>query len=208
VTDRLASIPYISGLGEVPVTLGCGAVTVKPPTRVFCKPPAAAGLVTITSYEFGLSDVFGHQKRTVVSFRNTNGVVALAMLPATVVPNKLPTRMVAPSTKFAPEIVTDRLASTPYTRGLGDVLVTVGCGATTVNPPVKAPVPPPAGLVTVTVCAAGASDVFGHQKRSWPLVTYTNGVPALAELPATVVPDRLPTVMVAPTTKLDPVIMT
>jgi len=48
------------------------------------------------------------------------------------------------------------------------------------------------------------SEVLGHQNLTWPLLVNTNGVVALAVVPFTVVPVRLPTVVVAPTTKFEP----
>jgi hypothetical protein len=61
-----------------------------------------------------------------VLFTNTNGVVALAVDPATVGPDSDPTVIVAPDTKFVPEIVTDWLADTPYVTAAGVTLVIVG----------------------------------------------------------------------------------
>jgi hypothetical protein len=60
--------------------------------------------------------------------------------------------MVPPTTKFEPKIVIDWQAEIAYVTGLGLVLVTVGCGAVTVNPLDKLPDNPPAavGFWTVT----------------------------------------------------------
>jgi hypothetical protein len=80
--------------------------------------------------------------------------------------------MVAPDTKFVPEIRTARLGSTPYVTDGGFKSAIVGCGATTVKLPTGLADSPPAGdgFVTVTVYPPGASAVFGHQNRNVPLL--------------------------------------
>jgi hypothetical protein len=100
-------------VGVTLVTVGVGAITVNPGDRVSLPPPAAAGLVTVTVYAAGVSDVFGHQNRSCVLAINTYGVLALAELPDTVAPERLPTVIVAPSAKPVPVIVTWLLGVTP-----------------------------------------------------------------------------------------------
>jgi hypothetical protein len=97
----------------------------------------------------GASDVFGHQNFRVALFTNTYGVVALAVVPVTVVPL----------------IVIEELGVIPYVTGFDAVLVTVGCGAATVNPLGRfSPSPPPeTGLTTWTVYDPGWSALLGHQ---------------------------------------------
>jgi hypothetical protein len=58
--------------------------------------------------------------------RHTNSTAALAIVPATVGPVRLPTVIVEPGTKFAPLIVIDRLRSTPYVTGVGSAFEIVG----------------------------------------------------------------------------------
>lgn len=79
----------------------------------------------------------------------------------------------------------------------------------TTNPSVRLPAKPPAaaGLVIVTVYPPTGRAVLGHQNFSWPLFVNTNGVAAVAELPEIVMPEMLPTVILAPRTKLDPKIV-
>ncbi len=64
-TDWLFVTPYVTAAGLSDPIVGCGAVTVKPPTRLTVSPPAAAGFVTVTVYAPGSSAVFGHQNRSV-----------------------------------------------------------------------------------------------------------------------------------------------
>jgi hypothetical protein len=107
------------------------------------------------------------------------------VLPVTVVRVKLPTVIVAPGTKLLPELVIAREVE-PKVTGVGLNEVMVGCGAETEKPSVNVAAIPPAmpGFVTVTSCAPGDSEVFGHQTRSVELVTHTNRVLALGNLQA------------------------
>lgn len=84
-------------------------------------------------------------------------------MPVTVVPDKVPTVMVAPGTKWLPKIVIARDVE-PNVTGLGLTDVMAGCGAETEKPPANVPASPPAtpGFVTVTSCAPGGNEVFGH----------------------------------------------
>jgi hypothetical protein len=85
----------------------------------------------------------------------------------------LPTTLIlAPDTKFVPEIRTARLVSTPYVTDGGFNSAIVGCGATTVNPPGDASVSP-LGFVTRTSYVPGANVVLSHQNRSVVLLLYT-----------------------------------
>jgi hypothetical protein len=79
--------------------------------------------------------VFGHQNRSVVLLLKMYGFVAVAdslLVPCTVAPVRpvvvvgLVSSIVAPSSKFVPEIVTDRLGSTQYLTDGGLTPVTVG----------------------------------------------------------------------------------
>jgi hypothetical protein len=57
----------------------------------------------------------------------TNGTAAVASLPDTVVPVRLPTAIVAPNTKFAPLIVIEEVGVTLYVTELGLTLLIEGC---------------------------------------------------------------------------------
>jgi hypothetical protein len=212
---------YSTDEGVTLVTVGTGAATVNPAGKLPTCPPAAVGLVTVTVYAAGVSDVFGHQNRSCPLLRCTYGTLALAEVPLTVAPCNtvvvaaLLIRIVAPSTKLAPAIVIWLLGVTPKVTDAGVTLETVGVGATTMNPAARASLPPPAaaGLVTLTSYAPGANDVFGHQNRSCPLLRCTYGTLALAEVPLTVAPCNTVVVaalliwIVAPTAKLAPAIV-
>ncbi|MFZ5863542.1 MAG: hypothetical protein ACOYXR_11960, partial [Nitrospirota bacterium] len=81
---RLAVTPYVTGSGVTIPTTGCAFVTVKlvPP---LCSPPAAAGLVTVIVYAPGARPVFAHHQLRRAMLTCTNGTLAVAALPATVV---------------------------------------------------------------------------------------------------------------------------
>jgi hypothetical protein len=202
--------PNATGEGVTDEMVGCGAFTTNPPANVAPNPPAGTGLVTVTAYDPGANSVFGHQNFTWVLFTITNGTPALAVNPGTVSPDKDPTVSVAPLMKLVPNTVTEILGDTPYVSGVGATAVTVGCGATTVKAPARVTDWPPAaaGFSTWTAYDPGASAVLGHQNLTWPELTKTYGMAAVAGFPATVGPDKEPTVIVAPSTKFDPKIVT
>jgi hypothetical protein len=113
VIARLVVTPYVTDDRLRLVTLSGGETTVKPFVRLADRPPSIAGLVTWTVYDPGANDVFGHQNLSDVLLTCTNGVATLALNPTTVGPDRLPTVIVAPGTKFDPEIVTSELPDTP-----------------------------------------------------------------------------------------------
>jgi hypothetical protein len=89
------------------------------------------------------------------------------VLPATVVPDSVVVVVallivtVAPTTKFVPKIDTEALGEMAYVSVFGDTLLIVGCGAWTVNPPVK--VADSVGeFVTWTLYTPGARLVLGQ----------------------------------------------
>jgi hypothetical protein len=102
VIDESLVTPYVTLLVERLLIVGSGSTTAIPLVSAAVEPPAAEGLVTITSYVPGANDVFGHQNLRCPLVTYTYGVLALAVLPLTVTPVRPPTVMVEPNTKFAP----------------------------------------------------------------------------------------------------------
>jgi hypothetical protein len=172
IVDAVTLYSTVAGLTLVIV--GTGANTVNASARVALPPPAAAGFVTVTVYAPGVRSAFGHHTLTRVAATCTNGTAAVALLPLTVTSVRLVAVVglaivtVAPNTKFVPVIASARLVVTPYVTDAGSTLLSVGAAATTVNPPARVTLSPPAavGLVTVTSYAPGANAVFAHQKYS------------------------------------------
>src|SRR5262245_60252736 len=113
------------------------------------------------------------------------------MLPATLVPDKVPTLIRAPGRKFDPKIVTDALGVTPYVTWGWLTLVTVGRGAATSKAETAWTDAPPAnaGLVTVTGNCVCPSEVLFQKNLSVPELVNTNGVAAVAFAPFTATPD-------------------
>jgi hypothetical protein len=94
----------------------------------------------------------------------TNGVPAVAVEPATVVPEILPTVIVAPTRKLDPKIVTDELVVIAYVTDAGLRVDTLGCGAVTENPSASNAERPPEipEFITCTSWRPGDNDVFGQ----------------------------------------------
>jgi hypothetical protein len=99
-----------------------------------------------------------------VLLTRTNGVPTVAVEPATVVPERLPTVIVAPRRKFVPKIVIDELFVIAYVTDAGLRLDTLGSGAVTENPSTSTAARPPeiGGFITWTSWGPGDNDVFGQ----------------------------------------------